>query len=70
MIKKIIWPIAGAVLGALAGYLYWYYVGCTGGSCPIYSVWWRSTLYGAIMGGLLFSLFEDLLGKYDRKGKS
>jgi hypothetical protein len=59
MIKKLMWPALGAVLGAGTGYLYWLFIGCTGDVCPIYSVWWRSTLYGAVLGGLVFSLLED-----------
>lgn len=70
MLKKILWPVSGVALGALAGYLYWYFIGCTGGTCPIYSVWWRSTLYGAIMGGLVFSLIEDTLARFRKKDAS
>lgn len=42
-----------AILGAIAGYLYWYYVGCESGSCAITSVWYRTAIYGALMGWLL-----------------
>lgn len=42
-----------AIIGAIAGYLYWYYVGCESGSCAITSVWYRTTIYGALMGWLL-----------------
>lgn len=59
-IKKFIPVIAGVVLGGLAGYIYWYKVGCLGGSCPIYSVWYKSTFYGMLLGGLLGSLVQDL----------
>lgn len=45
--------ISGLALGALAGFLYWKFVGCTSGSCSITSVWYNSTAYGAIIGGLL-----------------
>ena len=27
--------LLGAALGALGGYLYWYFVGCADGTCPI-----------------------------------
>jgi len=49
--KKII-PI---VLGASAGYAYYYYIGCLGGSCPITGNPWTSTAYGAIIGVLMVS---------------
>ncbi len=48
----------GGVIGAGAGWLYWYYVGCASGTCPITSSALNSTLYGAVMGGLLFSMFK------------
>ncbi|MDR3939225.1 MAG: DUF6132 family protein [Alistipes sp.] len=48
----------GAALGALGGYLYWYFVGCADGTCPITSSPLNSTLWGAVMGGLLLSMFE------------
>jgi len=52
------WPLIGVVLGAVAGYIYWQQVGCSSGTCRITSIWYRSTLYGALMGGLLFSMFK------------
>lgn len=40
-------------LGALAGFLYWRFIGCSSGTCPITSKWYNSTLYGMIIGALL-----------------
>ena len=50
--------IAGVLLGALGGYLYYVFVGCASGTCAITSSPTISTLYGAFMGGLLFSMLE------------
>jgi hypothetical protein len=50
--------ILGVVLGALAGYLYYDFVGCASGSCTITSRPLNSTLYGAAMGGLLLNIFK------------
>jgi hypothetical protein len=47
-------PIAGVILGALGGYLYWQQIGCNSGACRITSVWYNSTDYGALMGGPFF----------------
>lgn len=44
--------------GAVGGYLYYYYVGCASGSCAITSSPVNSTLYGAMMGGLLVNTFK------------
>jgi len=50
--------IIGLVLGAVGGYLYYHYVGCASGTCAITSKPLNSTLYGAVMGGLLLNIFE------------
>ena len=51
--------IIGAILGAVAGYVYWNLVGCTSGTCAITSKPVNSTLYGALMGGLLLNIFQQ-----------
>lgn len=48
----------GLVLGAVGGYLYWRYVGCESGTCPITASPWTSMIWGAAMGGLLTSSFK------------
>jgi hypothetical protein len=55
--KNII-VIGGIGLGALAGFLYWNFIGCNSGHCAITSVWTNSTIYGSVMGGLLASTFK------------
>ena len=50
--------IVGILVGSIAGLLYWKFVGCESGSCPVSSSPYISTLYGAILGGLLFSIFR------------
>lgn len=50
--------IIGIVIGAIGGYLYYYYVGCSSGTCAITSKPVNSTLYGAVMGGLLLNIFK------------
>lgn len=55
--------LGGVLLGGLAGYAYYYYVGCASGTCPITSQPWTATLYGAVMGGLTFQSFT---GKKDQ----
>jgi hypothetical protein len=50
--------VLGVLAGAVGGYLYYHFIGCTSGSCPITSQPVNSTLYGAMMGGLLFSSFK------------
>jgi len=50
--------LAGVVAGAIAGYLYYSYIGCASGTCAITSKPINSTLYGAMMGGLLLNMFK------------
>jgi len=55
--KAIIITAVGVIVGAIAGYSYYHYVGCASGTCAITSKPINSTLYGSLMGGLLFNLF-------------
>ena len=61
MSKKTIMIIIGVIIGGISGYLYWKYIGCSTGKCAITSVWYKSTLYGMFMGGMLFDLIRDFL---------
>ncbi|HPH86409.1 MAG TPA: DUF6132 family protein [Ferruginibacter sp.] len=56
----------GAVVGAIAGYFYWQQVGCSSGTCAITSKPLNSSVYGALLGALVFSLFK----KEDKKDSS
>tara|TARA_R110000765_G_scaffold52811_1_gene106145 strand:+ start:111 stop:305 length:195 start_codon:yes stop_codon:yes gene_type:complete len=55
--KGIFLTTIGVVIGAIAGYLYYAEIGCLSGTCAITSKPINSTLYGGLMGGLLFSIF-------------
>ncbi len=46
------------VLGAIAGYSYYHFVGCANGTCAITSKPLNSTLYVTLMGALVFNLFK------------
>jgi hypothetical protein len=47
--------IIGIVIGGVAGFLYYKFVGCRTGSCPITSNPLSSIIFGAIFGGLIAS---------------
>lgn len=51
--KKHLYTILGIAIGAVAGYFYWKFIGCSTGSCAITSNPINSTIYGSVMGGLL-----------------
>jgi hypothetical protein len=61
--KQHLLTIIGVFIGAIAGYFYWRQVGCSSGTCAITSNPANSTVYGAMMGGLLLSFFQ----KEDKK---
>lgn len=44
--------------GALVGFTYYYFIGCTSGSCPIASNPIISMIYMGIMGWLMSVIFE------------
>ncbi|MBF0976703.1 MAG: hypothetical protein HXK55_04835 [Bacteroidetes bacterium] len=55
----------GILTGGVAGFLYWRFVGCSSGSCPITSSPVMSSIWGATIGGLLLSIFRT-----DKKQKN
>jgi hypothetical protein len=57
------WTLIGVVLGAAGGYAYYYFIGCNSGSCAITSSPINSTIYGTIMGGLLFNIIQSEINK-------
>lgn len=54
LLKRNILTFIGVGIGALAGYLYWFYVGCNSGTCAITSNSVNSTLYGSVIGAYYF----------------
>lgn len=54
-LKKIL-LFTGA--GALLGFAYYYFIGCSSGTCPIQSNPYVSTAYGSAMG-LILALGKD-----------
>jgi len=56
-----------SIAGAIGGFMYWKFIGCLSGTCPIKSVWYLSTLWGTALGYLTGSLAKDLIMKYKKK---
>lgn len=50
--------VIGAILGAIGGFLYYYFVGCASGTCGITSSPVNSTLYFAVLGGLIMNMIK------------
>ena len=47
--------LISVLIGAVAGYGFYYFIGCSTGACPITSNPWMSTGYGALLGWLAAS---------------
>lgn len=61
--KHWILRISFILLGSILGYVYWYKIGCTSGTCPIKSQWHNTMIYGALMGYLVGEILKDLIFK-------
>lgn len=55
--RKIMITSIGVIIGGIAGFLYWKFIGCASGTCYIQSNPYRMTIYAAVIGGLLFNSF-------------
>jgi hypothetical protein len=60
--QKNVLTFIGIGVGVVSGYIYYQQVGC-GDSCTIWSSPVKSTLYGALLGGLLFNLIQGEIKK-------
>ena len=49
---------AFAAAGALGGFLYWNFIGCSTGTCPITSHWYTSCSYGILLGWLISDIIK------------
>lgn len=56
--NKYVLAMLGVIVGAIAGFAYWHFIGCNSGTCAITSKPLNSTIYGGLMGGLLLSTFK------------
>ena len=50
--------MTGIAAGALLGYAYYYFIGCSSGTCAITSNPWLSILWGMAFGYLVADLFQ------------
>jgi len=67
ILRKHYLKLIGTAVGLLGGYLYYHFIGCNSGGCPITSNPWISTLYGGVIGYLLFDLFKPKVKQEDDK---
>ena len=58
LLQKYKSALIGIGFGAVVGFLYWKFIGCSSGTCMITSKPINSTLYGALMGFLVAGMFK------------
>ena len=51
------------MIGAIAGFLYWNFIGCASGNCGITANWYTSIAYGALMGWLVGDFASEKMNK-------
>lgn len=66
-VKRLIPEIVGTIAGGIAGYFYYSFIGCSGGTCPITSNPWMTILWGSIMGYLVGGFFNSKNNKNKEK---
>ncbi len=55
--KKMIKIILGVLAGGIVGFLYYRFIGCHSGACRIAGNPYISTIYWAVLGGILAGTF-------------
>lgn len=58
LLQKYKFGIVGILAGGILGYAYYHFIGCNTGTCAITSKPMNSTVYGMVMGYLMFSVFQ------------
>ncbi|MCH8494587.1 MAG: DUF6132 family protein [Balneolales bacterium] len=58
------WYVLSAIIGASAGFAYYYFIGCVTGTCPIQTNPWLSSSFGTLFG---ITLLPDLFAKFTKK---
>jgi hypothetical protein len=62
-IRKHLLEIIFSLAGGIGGLLYWKFIGCQTGTCPIKSVWYMSTMYGLVLGYLAGGIIDEIVAK-------
>jgi hypothetical protein len=65
IINKKIVILIGSLIGGLGGFLYWKFVGCATGTCPLTSNWMIMTGYGILIGYFLSDIIPVKKKQYE-----
>lgn len=61
--KSIIIVISFVVIGIIVGFLYWRFIGCVSGGCPLRSNVYFMILQGGLLGLLVGDFVNGFFGK-------
>ncbi len=61
--------LIGIVIGSIGGFSYYYFIGCSSGSCPITSNPYLMTVYGMFFGVVLFFKKKKVSEKIENEQK-
>jgi len=50
--------LIGILLGIVAGFIYWYCIGCYMGLYPLSAEWWVDMSIGGLLGGFIATLTD------------
>lgn len=64
--KKKWYYFALILTGGIAGYMYWYFIGCTSGSCPLKQNWYFNVFVGLFGGYVLADAIKDYITKRNK----
>lgn len=53
--RKVVRLTLGVLIGGIGGYLYYYFIGCNSGRCPIASNPYLTILLGIVVGLIIVS---------------
>lgn len=67
MIQRNLGMIFFVTIGLIAGFLYYKYIGCVSGTCPITANPIISVLYGGILGRLFHSIITEIFIPMSKK---
>lgn len=65
-LKNNLITIIGLAVGVAGGFLYWKFVGCATGTCPLTSNWAIMLVYGGLTGGLLGNVVQDKISSRNK----
>jgi len=69
-IRNNLITIIASIAGIAGGFLYWKFVGCASGTCPLTSSWKIMLVYGGVVGGLMGNMVQNIIIKNNTKNIS